>query len=404
MLTGLVVFIGLGLGRSQTAGASPLSDALARHAEADVTALRAQRGDAAARCTLGAIYATRNDLSRAALYLADCDHAALPDDVAAAVLRAVRDVKRQLDARRYAALDVMTSPEGLTGELDALPGESFTTPATIWVAPGAYQIRVSSTERSWTQRVTAEPHKNAVVMIETGHGAPLAARPKVIDITDDAGGAPGEYHTGPPPDQKHPSLIKDKYRGVPDPASEGPLEDPLEVRAAPAVEHQLRLGARLGAGMFDDGSAAARAGVAVAVAGRYRLSDAVFATARADWSRRGGEVMTGTVDVIGASLGAGMTVLGASALSSPASASAPASRRAGLALALIGQLRTDLRLTAMRDAAPVRRAGLGVAAGAELALPSTPFTVGLRFEQGLTDLVAGARDRAVLAEIGIDLR
>jgi hypothetical protein len=162
------------------------------------------------------------------------------------------------------------------------------------------------------------------------------------------------------------------------------------------------MGARLGAGMFDDGSAAARAGVAVAVAGRYRLSDAVFAAGRADWSRRGGEVMTGTVDVLGASLGAGMTVLGASALS--ASASAPASRRAGLALALIGQLRTDLRLTAMRDATPVRRAGLGVAAGAELALPATPFTVGLRFEQGLTDLVAGARDRAVLAEIGIDLR
>ena len=30
--------------------------------------------------------------------------------------------------------------------------------------------------------------------------------------------------------------------------------------------------------------------------------------------------------------------------------------------------------------------------------------IGLRVEQGLTDLVAGARDRAVLAEVGIDLR
>ena len=40
--------------------------------------------------------------------------------------------------------------------------------------------------------------------------------------------------------------------------------------------------------MFDDGAAAARAGIAVALAGRLRLTDAVFAAARADWSRRGG--------------------------------------------------------------------------------------------------------------------
>jgi MFS family permease len=49
-------------------------------------------------------------------------------------------------------------------------------------------------------------------------------------------------------------------------------------------------------------------------------------------------------------------------------------------------------------------AGLGIAVGAELALPSSPFTAGLRFEQGLTDLLAGARDRALLLELGVDLR
>jgi hypothetical protein len=246
-------------------------------------------------------------------------------------------------------------------------------------------------------------------MMETGHGAAPAHRPKVLDFADDVGGAPGEYQTAPPPDRKHPSLISDKYRGIPEPTSEGPIDDPLAAHAAPAAEHGLWLGARLGAGMFDDGSAAARTGLAVALAGRYRLTDAVFAAGRADWSRRGGEVMTGTVDVLGASAGLGMTVLGRSLppalpAASPSASRAPASRRAGLALALIGQLRTDLRLTAMRDAAPVRRAGLGIAAGVELALPATPFTVGLRFEQGLTELVAGARDRAVLAEVGIDLR
>jgi hypothetical protein len=148
--------------------------------------------------------------------------------------------------------------------------------------------------------------------------------------------------------------------------------------------------------MFDDGAAAARPGLALGLAGRYRLGDAIFVAARADWSRRGGEVMagaasgaTGAIDVLGASAGAGATV---------------ARSRAGLALALIGELRGELRLTDQRAAAPVRRAGLGVTAGAELALPSGPFTLGVRYEQGLTELVAGARDRAVLVEVGIDLR
>ena len=47
----------------------------------------------------------------------------------------MHDVKHRLDASRLASLDVLTEPEGLTAEIDALPGESFTTPATIWIAP-----------------------------------------------------------------------------------------------------------------------------------------------------------------------------------------------------------------------------------------------------------------------------
>jgi len=378
-----------------TAGASPLSDALARHGDADVASLRKGLSEIAARCTLGAIYGRRNDLPRAALYLTDCEHAELPDEIAAAVIQIARDVRHRLDASRYAALDVMTHPEGLTAEIDGLPGESFTTPATIWVAPGVHQVRATLAERSWTQRITTEPHKNAVLVIETKLDArPPAPRTARIDfVEDDPGGALGEQVTGPPPNVKHPSLLKGKYRGVPDPASEDPLDDPLATRTASGPERDVWLGARLAAGVFDDGSAAARAGVAVALAGRYRLTDSLFAAARADWSRRGGNVMAGTVDVLGASAGIGMTVLGQ-----------PSPQRSGLALALIGQLRGDLRLTDMRATTPVHRAGYSVAAGAELALPATPFTVGLRFEQGVTELVPGARDRAVLAEVGIDLR
>lgn len=52
----------------------------------------------------------------------------------------------------------------------------------------------------------------------------------------------------------------------------------------------------------------------------------------------------------------------------------------------------------------VRRAGVAAALGLELSLPRSPFSAGLRFEQGLTTLVPGARDRAMLIELGVDWR
>jgi hypothetical protein len=82
----------------------------------------------------------------------------------------------------------------------------------------------------------------------------------------------------------------------------------------------------------------------------------------------------------------------------------PTTSRRPLSVALLAQLRTDVRLADRRADMAVRRTGLGIVAGIEVTLPSTPFTVGLRFEQGLTDLVSGSRDRAFLGEIGIDLR
>jgi len=386
--------VGAVIALASSAAAGPLSDAISRHGDADLAALRARPGDASARCALGAVYARRGDLPRAALYLTGCEHAELPDDIAAPVQQAVRDVRRRLDASRFAALDVISHPEGLTAEIDALPGETFTTPAKIWIAPGAHVVRVMQGDRSWDRQVTAEPHKDGVVVIETEPRArPKPPRTVQIDMADDPGGALGEEHTAPPPAIKHPSLIKDKYRGIPEAAAEGPIDDPLASSSVPTSERNLWLGLRLGGGMFDDGAAAARAGFALAVTGRYRLRDAVFVAGRADWTRRGGDAMSGTIDALGASAGAGLTVVGG-----------PSHPDAAVALALIGQFRADLRLAELRATAPVRRAGLGLAAGVELALPATPFTVGLRVEQGLTELVPGARDRAILAEVGIDLR
>src|SRR5262249_34373277 len=150
-------------------------------------------GEVAARCALGAIYARRNDLPRAALYLTGCDDAALPDDVATAVRASVRDVKRRLDASRLSALDVMSRPEGLTAEIDALPGESSTPPQPIWIAPGEHQVSVHTAGRSWTQRVVTQPHKNSSIRIETGFDAkPPTPKRAAIDVTDEPGGALGE--------------------------------------------------------------------------------------------------------------------------------------------------------------------------------------------------------------------
>jgi len=375
------------------AGASPLADALARHGDADIAALRSRNDEPAARCTLGAIYARRNELPRAALWLTDCEHAALPDDVGAAVRRTARDVKRQLDASGYAPLDIITHPDGLSAEVDALPGESFTTPATIWVAPGAHDVTATFGEQSWHQTIVTEARKKAVLVLETRLGArPAPPSSRAVDLTkDDPGGGLGEVHTGPPPDASHPPMLSARYRGVPDETAEPGIADPFAAPAAPAAERDLWLGARLGGGAFGDGIAATRAGLALAVAARYRVNPRAFVAARADWSQRGGSAMTGAINVLGASAGGGLTVLGGGASQAPA-------------LAVIGQVRADLRLTGHRDGEAVPRAGLGLAAGLELALPATPFSVGVRLEQGVTELVPGARDRAILAELGLDLR
>ena len=242
-------------------------------------------------------------------------------------------------------------------------------------------------------------------IVALGGVAGAAPRPAVIDFTQEGDGdALGDEHTAPPPDVQHPSLIQGRYRGVPDAPAGEQLEDPLATPMRVTRPRAAWLGVRLGAGMFDDSAAAVRPGVALGLAGRYRLDDAWFIAARADWSRRGGAAMTAgsatrardatgareAIDVLGASAGAGVTVARAAS--------------SGLALVLIGELRGDLRLSDQRGAMPVHRAGLSVAVGAELALPPGPFTLGVRCEQGVTELVAGARDRAILAEVGIDLR
>ncbi len=394
------------------AHAGPLADALARGDDAAIASLRDQRGDAAARCTLGAIYARRGELARAGFFLSGCEDAALPGDIAAAVAQVASETLRKLNDGDLASIEVMSTPAGVPAESSALPGEPFTTPATLWVRPGSYEVHAQVNGTVRTYPVAAQARKRTPVVIEVP-ATKAPPGPRDHEVTFDDGEMVGDQETAPPPDVKHKSIMPKKYRGAAalreddggggDDGGGFELVDPLAIRAAPRPPRAHWLGARLAGGMFDDGHAGARAGLGLAATGRYALSTrpsggpAAFVAARIDWSRRGGTpdlsgvqgMSTGsTIDVLGAAAGAGLTVLD----------------RGALSLALIGQLRADLRLASARAGEPVRRAGLGAAAGAELALPGTPVTAGLRFEHGLTELVAGARDRAVLLEVGVDWR
>ncbi|HEU5024529.1 MAG TPA: hypothetical protein VFV01_06360, partial [Spirillospora sp.] len=90
----------------------------------------------AARCQAGVQLAEHGDLPRAALYLDGCED--LPE-----YAHAARDVRRKLEHSALSTLDIETTPPGLVAEVDALPGEHVTTPATVWVRAGHHVVHVA---------------------------------------------------------------------------------------------------------------------------------------------------------------------------------------------------------------------------------------------------------------------
>lgn len=359
-----------------TAEAGEYADAFAKADKATIAALRKQDA-VAARCTLGAIYAKKHDLARASLYLEGCRDQTLPDDISETVARALRDVTKQLRESELSSIVISIKPEGarLAARTTALPDETFTIPTTIWVKAGTYEIEATDGSLTYKQTVTVGEFSRTSMLFETD-AKHVTAAPKTgkVDFRDES--ALETATQGSPAAIKHKSLIKDKYRGVAT-GPAGNLEDPMEVRRVERAPRELWLGLRAGGGMFDDDASDARVGGAVAATLRSALTSRVFAAGRLDWSRRG----SAAIDVVGASAGAGVQI---------------ANR-----VALIGQLRADLRFGDVMD---LNTLGASAAANLEVALPSTPITAGLRFEQGLTEIVPGARDRAVLLELGVDWR
>jgi hypothetical protein len=356
--------------RSRFIAAVVVLAASAAHAD-DLAALRAQLP--ASKCALGAAYAKANDLPRAAFFLDGC-----PGDDA-------RRVERTLEASRLSKLSISSDPPGLVVTTDALPGETITLPAVVWVKAGTYAIVANG--QTTTIRVAA----STTMPVLLDHRAPKVAAPRsgTVDITsDEPTDAPT---TTQPPDQQHPSLLPCKYRGCDTHDGEA-IDDPFALRAArvPVAPPVLALGLRVGASAaFHDGGS--RIAPSVALDGRVRagriphVGPAAF-DLRLDWAERGGD--DGHFDAFGASAQVGAVVLSPSAAWLWAFAG------------VRGALRTSGEVGAM----PVARAGVGYTAALELALRALPVTVGLRYDEDLTALVPGVRERAVIVELGGDLR
>ena len=337
----------------------------------------AHADDIAERCTRGVAHAKKGDLPRAHLYLLGCTEAALPPELASAVAKAARDVTRKIRESELSSIAITVEPEGVTlsAEISALPGEKLTVPATIWVKAGTYELVATNGELTWKQPVTVGAFSRTSAVVRTDTSRKKAIEPKTGQVNFDEGGDI-EHTQGSPPPVKRGSLMSKRYRGVVE-GPAGDLVDPLAYRPARWTTRPLWLGVRLGGGMFDDSTGEARAGAAVATTVRYRFTSRYFVAGRLDYSRRS----SAAIDVLGASAGAGANL-------TPS-------------LAFLAQLRADLRLG---DEMGVSTLGASGALGIEVALPSTPITAGVRFEQGLTTLATDTRDRALLLEIGADWR
>jgi hypothetical protein len=302
------------------------------------------------RCAKG-LELAKTDLPRAALYLDGCTG----DDAE----RATADVATKLRASQLSALSI-ESDSPVPFETDAMPGEHLTAPATIWAKAGTYKIRANGVESS----TVLPAHTRATVFL----APPLkpAAPPKQGTVTFNEGPTDPPV-VGPPPAQKHPSLLPCRYDGC-DTHDGEQLVDPLAVRAEElqATPPELRIGARLG------------------VAGSEKIAPSFAVAAHWSWlalrfdgSPR--ERDHATFTDLGFSAGISHVVF------------APDAAWISVGAALRG----DARASAPMGMSSV---GLGANAELELALRRLPATVGARYEQGF------GGEHAVIVELGFDWR
>jgi hypothetical protein len=341
-------------------------------------AVATAHADPAERCTQGLAFAKKGDLPRAALYLEDCAKATLAPEVADEASRATAEVARKLEASKLSMMSISTSPDGMIGETDALPGERFATPATIWAKAGTYKVSVAAdaeslgTDRAVTVAKSLEAHSRTSVIIN----APAAAKPPKAgkaDFNEEA--AEQSAHEGPPPAVKHGTMMPKKYLHG-EPATGSQIDDPLPDGVSNA-QVAWRFGARIAGAIADRGDTSARLGFGVAATAGRPLGGPASLVARVDWTHH-------ALDAFGFNFGLGVVVL----------------ERPAFTLSVDGQLRGEIRVQDMLGMTPVKRFGGGGAVDVDIAWLKLPIATALRYEQGFTEVAS----RALLLEVGYDWR
>jgi hypothetical protein len=315
-----------------------------------------------ARCKAGLDLAAKGDLPRAALYLDTCT-----DDDG---VRVRNEVVHKLEATKLSHVTVSSMPSGIEAETTALPGEKFTTPATIWLKAGTYKFTVGGQ----TVEKTVEAHSRTTVIINVPK-PPKPPRNGAVSFDDEP-----EQHKGTPAAVKHGTMMPKKYLGAAGEPTGEQIDDPFARRGSHAIL-AWRLGIRVAGGIAHHTDADPHASLGIAALAARPLDGPVMFATRVDYSHR-------ALDTIGANVGFGII-----ALARPSFVLS-----AGLAL------RGEVHVQSQLDMMDVNRAGVGAAADLDLAVLSLPLAFGLRVEQGLSELMPGVRNRAVLLEVGYDWR
>ncbi|MDB4956911.1 MAG: hypothetical protein JWO36_4480 [Myxococcales bacterium] len=367
-----------------------LDDAVAQQ---DLEQLRSQLPNPSASCWLSLVYEKRGDLPRAGLHLENCNEAQVAADVRDELARAVRELRKTLRDSELSEVYVQTQPAGLVAEIDALPGEHFTTPATVWVPAGHHEVHAISEGIAFTTSITTKPHSRALILLEAAKPKTASTRTGVVEFGEE--GDVGDKQDGPPPDVKHGTMLPKKYIDGGTTAGAEEIADPLAVherRSVPLHPPALRTGLRVGGGTFGHAGGsriAPSVAMILKIAAPWEPIGArrpIELGVRLDWSRRGGD--DAKFEAIGFQAEVDRIV----------AATDSAWIAAGLAL------RGDARTAAMIGTMPVRSFGLGGCASIELVVRDLPIVFGVRYEQGITELADGLREHAVLLEAGVDLR
>ena len=336
----------------------------------------ATRTATAERCADG-VAAAADDRADPVLALLDLASCAAPDTPETEAARA--RLARRADKAGASRVEVVAA-DRVPVTIDRFPDRPFTAPVTLYLRAGDYTFTATlpSGERLISERAIPA-RAQATVLFELPK--PAAPRPPPVKVIDLSDGEPEATHTGPPPQHRFGTMIRDKYRIKPNldaPDASRPFRDHVVVQ---------RLLLRAGAGVIDSPTGTPMPTLNAAVMLRvYAVDRALAVEPRADVGLRGDDA-----DHV-VTVGAGMQLRwypsrGHGALS---------------ALSFLGGARLEVRTADRLGGMPIERFGLAATAGVAVEPFERMFPIELRFEQGVTEL-AGGRARAVLLEFGVNL-